>query len=45
MKEYLKDLLWIAAVFMVAGGVWFVLTLLDRRLDDGSPINLPPLFF
>jgi len=44
MKEMLKDLLWIGAVVLVAGIVWFLLSFIDNRLDDGRSMDLPLWF-
>ena len=41
MKEMLKDIFWGIAVLLVVGVVWWVLAFLDRRLDDGTPFELP----
>jgi hypothetical protein len=45
MKEFLKDILWLIGVVMVAGIIWIALVFVNQRLDDGAPIKLPPFFF
>jgi len=37
----LKDVFWGIAILLVVVGVWLVLALLDRRLDDGTQFELP----